>query len=250
MKEIKKISVITAYDYTSAVIINNSSIDWILVGDSGANTMCGYESTADATEEMMEMFLKSVRKGAPDKFIIADIPLESLDKNVLEISQKFMQYGADAVKIEGVAGKKEEIIKNLNNKKIPVMGHLGLTPQTIKISKGNVVQARDGKSAKKLLQDAKKLEQLGCFSIVLECIPAKLAREVSESLEIPTIGIGAGPYCGGQVLVFQDVLGLNDNNFKFVKKYLNAQELILKALNQFDEDIKDKKFPQDKNSFK
>ena len=248
-KNNKKISMITAYDYTTAKIISDTNIDWVLVGDSAAMTMHGHNSTPEISVDEMISHTQAVCKGISDKLIIGDIPLKAFNENILEVVNRFIKAGANAVKLEGVDGF-EDIIKQIVDKDIKVMGHLGLTPQTIDISSGNVVQARDESSAEKLIADAKKLEQLGCFAIVLECIPAKLASQVSQEINIPTIGIGAGIGCDGQGLVIQDMLGMNDNKFKFVKKYLNGQKLISDALNEFDKDVKEQKFPTEENSFK
>jgi len=248
----KKISLITAYDYTMARILNSTNIDCILVGDSLSMIMHGYSSTLMATNEIMAIHTKAVVKGAPDKFIVADMPFLSFRKGVLpamECVEKLMQAGAHAVKLEGVRGH-EGVIENIIHSDIPVMGHLGLTPQSVNRFGGYKVQGKNEIDAKNILNDAKKLETLGCFALVLECIPSELAREITGVLKIPTIGIGAGLYTDGQVLVLQDMLGMyKDISPKFVKKYIDGFNLIKNAVNNFDADIKTGEFPTEKESF-
>ncbi len=248
----RKISLVTCYDFTSARIVNDSSIDVILVGDSAANVMHGYETTINATLEMMEFHVRAVRRGAPDKFLIADMPFLAHRKGIQESMYAvdiLMKAGAEAVKIEG-AGDNLEIITHIVNSGVPVMGHLGLTPQSIHQLGGYKVQGKEEEAAKKLLQEAEALEKAGIFSLVLELVPATLAERVTKTLSVPTIGIGAGSKTSGQVLVWHDLLGMNKGfNPKFLRKYLNGYKLIREALNQYDADIKNKKFPSKEESF-
>jgi 3-methyl-2-oxobutanoate hydroxymethyltransferase len=222
-----KISMITCYDYTSALILSDTTIDCLLVGDSVAMTMHGYKDTLSATLEMMHFHTSAVSRGAGNKFIVSDLPFmtyrKSLSKNV-SAAQHLIQAGAHAVKLEGVVGN-EKLIRHLTESGIPVMGHLGLTPQFINVLGGYKVQGKTHESAEHLKADALLLQQSGCFAVVLECVPINVAKEISELLAIPTIGIGAGPYTDGQVLVFQDLLGLNPSfKPKFVKAFINGQQ--------------------------
>jgi 3-methyl-2-oxobutanoate hydroxymethyltransferase len=250
--ENKKISMITAYDYTFAKILNETNIDSILVGDSLSMVMHGCSSTVMARTDMMAMHTKAVVRGAPSKFIISDMPFLSFRKGVypaMKCVQRLMQAGANAIKLEGVKGH-EKVIENIVNSDVPVMGHLGLTPQSINKFGSYKVQGKSSNDARKIIDDAKKLEELGCFAIVLECVPSELAAEITEILNIPTIGIGAGEKTSGQVLVLQDMLGMyKDISPKFVKKYLSGFELIKDAVSQFDLDIKSGEFPSEKESF-
>ena len=248
----EKISVVTCYDYTSARILNSTRIDAILVGDSFAMTMYGERSTLPATIEVMAQHTTAVVRGAPDKFIIGDLPFlsyrSSLSENMNAVAA-LMRTGAHAVKLEGVDGN-EEFIRHLVGSGVPVMGHLGLTPQSVNQLGGFRVQGRDRNQAELITSAAQKLEAAGCFSVVLECVPSALGRTISESLSIPTIGIGAGPDTDGQVLVWQDLLGMNkDFKPKFVRQYLNAGEQIESALNQFADDVIAKKFPEARESY-
>ncbi len=253
MKEEKKpISLITSYDSWSAAIIEESDIDCILVGDSLAMTMHGFDSTIPADTNLMAIHTAAVRKGAPQSFIIGDMPFLSFRKGLvpaMETVEKLMQAGANAVKLEGISGH-EEIIKHIVQSGVPVMGHIGLTPQSVNQLGGYRVQGKEDLKAKKLIEDALGLEEAGCFSIVLECVPASIGKMISEKLSIPTIGIGAGNGCDGQVLVLQDMLGLN-NKFKpkFVRTYMDGFNTLKKAFNEYDRDVKNKSFPLDKESY-
>lgn len=241
-----KISVVTCYDYWSAKIIAESDIDCILVGDSASMVMHGYSSTVFATVEMMVPHIRAVAKATDRKFIIGDLPFGSYRKGIVEVMnavEKFMRAGAHAVKLEGLFGN-EDIIKHLINSGVPVMGHLGFTPQSIHRIGGCCVQGKDQQASQQMVEHALSLEDLGCFAIVLECIPANLAKIITDKLIIPTIGIGAGPHVSGQVLVLQDLLGMN-NIFKpkFLKTYLDGYSLIKNALNEYDEEVKAEQFP-------
>jgi 3-methyl-2-oxobutanoate hydroxymethyltransferase len=247
------ISMVTCYDHWSAEILNKTDIDCLLVGDSLAVVMHGFDSTVHATIEMMAMHVAAVARGAKNKFIIADMPFLSCSKGLehaVDAVQRLMQAGAHAVKIEG-ASHQLALIKHIVDAGVPVMGHLGLTPQSIHNMGGHKVQAKNDGDAEKLILDAAALEAAGCFAIVLECIPTNLGRLVSEALQIPTIGIGAGPHTNGQVLVLQDMLGVNpDFTPKFLRRYADSHQSILKAVNQFHGDVVSHCYPSLKESYK
>lgn len=241
----QKISMITAYDYTTASIVNDSDIDCVLVGDSLAMTMHGASSTIWADTSVMALHTKAVGKAIKNKLLISDMPFLSFRKGVLKAIktvEELMKAGADAVKIEGIDGH-EDIISHIIKSDIPVMGHLGLTPQSVNKFGGYKIQGKDKASADLILNQAKKLQDLGCFSIVLECVPEDLAKKITNALRIPIIGIGAGPHTDGQVLVIQDMLGLYKSPPSFVKKYMDGGKLIKDALNSFDRETKNKTFP-------
>lgn len=245
-EEGRKISVITAYDYTMARIINDSAVDCVLVGDSLAMVMHGYSSTLPATPELMALHTLAVSKGAPDKFIVADMPFLSFRKGIrpaMDCVEKLMQAGACAVKLEGVTGH-EEVIESIVNSDVPVMGHLGLTPQSVHRLGGYKMQGKGSQSARAILKQAAKLENLGCFALVLECVPDSLAAEITAALKIPTIGIGAGPLTDGQVLVLQDMLGMyKDLSPGFAKHYMEGYAVIRGALDRYNQEIKAGTFP-------
>ncbi len=248
----EKISVVTCYDYWSAQIIDETNVDAVLVGDSASMVMHGFESTVNAEIEMMRYHVAAVKRGLKNKILIAYLPFlehrKGFEQLIFSID-KLMKAGAQAVKIEGAEGN-IELINRLTSTGIPVMGHLGLTPQSVHQFGGFKLQGREEAASKKILEDAIQLQQAGCFSIVLEMIPALLAKKITDELEIPTIGIGAGPDTDGQVLVLQDLLGMNKNfNPKFVRKYLSGFELIKDALNNFSSDIKGNKFPTKEESY-
>lgn len=247
-----KITMVTCYDAWSANIINESPIDCILIGDSAAMVMHGHDSTLPATVDMMAWHTAAVRKGAPLQFLIADMPFLSHRKSldaVMAAVQTLMQHGANAIKLEGASGN-EEIVEHITQSGVPVMGHLGLTPQSLHGLGGFKVQAKQAEEAKQLLAHAKALEAAGCFAIVLECIPAKLADMVSQSLTIPTIGIGAGAGTDGQVLVLQDLLGMDDAfKPKFLKQYLNGKSMIEEALSAYVSEVKEGAFPGEEHSY-
>lgn len=248
----EKISMVTCYDYTSARILADTSVDCLLVGDSVAMTMHGFKDTLSATLEMMSFHTAAVSRGAGDKFIVSDMPFmsyrNSLSKNVTA-AQQLMQAGGHAVKLEGASGNKN-LIRHLSESGIPVMGHLGLTPQFVNILGGYKVQGRTQEGADRLKEDALMLQEAGCFALVLECVPTQVAKEISELLAIPTIGIGAGPFTDGQVLVFQDLLGLNtDFKPKFVKAFMNGHEQIKHGIDTFVNAIQDGGFPQNEHCY-
>ena len=248
----RKISMITCYDYSSARAVADSNIDCIHVGDSLAMTMHGYPNTLSATTAMMALHTGAVARGAPAKFIIADLPFLSYRKGLkdaMDSVHELMSAGAHAVKLEGVRGH-AEIVRHIVDSGVPVMGHLGLTPQSVHVLGGMKVQAHTNAAVKVLTTQARELEDAGCFAIVLECVPAQGARRVTDLLKIPTIGIGAGIHVSGQVLVYQDVLGLNPGfKPKFLRVYANTFEVIRTALNAYDNDVKFGVFPSESESY-
>ena len=247
------ISMVTAYDYSFAKLIESTQIPMILVGDSMGNTILGFDSTIPVKIDDIVRSTQAFKAGCPDKFIIADLPFLSYQidpKNTLLNVKKLIQDGgADAVKLEG--GKKvADIVKRITDAGVPVMGHIGLTPQSVNQLGGYIVQGKTKDSGKVLIDDAIALEKSGAFSIVLELIPSELSKQITKSIEIPTIGIGAGINCDGQVQVLHDILGLNPTfTPKHSKKYANLSEVIINALKKYDADIKKNKFPNSSNSF-
>jgi len=243
----EKISMITAYDYTFAQIVDGANIDVILVGDSASNVMAGHISTLPITLDQMIYHAQSVVRAAKRALVICDLPFGSYQgdsKNALNSSIRIMkEAGAHAIKLEG-GEEVVDSIKRILTAGIPVMGHLGLTPQSIfKFGTYNV-RAKDKKEAEKLIYDAKLLEDAGCFALVLEKIPAELAQKVSESLNIPVIGIGAGGGVDGQVLVLHDMLGMTKEfNPRFLRRYLNLHDEITGAVEQYIQDVKSQDFP-------
>lgn len=246
------ISMVTCYDFWSAQIIQDTDIDAVLVGDSAAMVMHGYSTTINSDIDMMCYHISAVKKGLADKLLIADFPFLAHKKGkkfAMNVVDTFMKLGANAVKLEG-AGSTIKLIKHIVDSGVPVMGHIGLTPQSVNSLGGFTLQGLDKNSADKLLNDAKELEDAGCFSIVLEMIPSKLAKEITDILSIPTIGIGAGKRTSGQILVLQDLLGFNKKfNPKFLRKYLKGYELVKDALNKYSNDVKKRKFPSLKESY-
>lgn len=250
----RKISMVTCYDYTSARLLQKSKVDCVLVGDSAAMVMGGHNSTLPATVEMMSMLTSWVARGLAggNQFIVGDMPFlsyrMSLSENISSVSA-LMRSGAHAVKLEGAKGNLD-LISHIVDSGVPVMGHLGLTPQSVHQLGGYRVQGQADAAKELLMSEALALESAGCFSVVLECIPTQLAQDISQALSIPTIGIGAGVHCDGQVLVWQDMLGLNqDFKPKFVKNYSNLGQQVIKALDQFNSTVKAKKFPTKKESY-
>jgi 3-methyl-2-oxobutanoate hydroxymethyltransferase len=248
----KKISVATCYDYWSARILDDSDIDAVLVGDSAAMVMHGFDTTINAEIEMLCYHVAAVKRGLKNKFLIADLPFLAHKKGeayFADAVDKLMKAGAQAVKLEGAQGN-IDLIKNILSAGVPVMGHLGLTPQSVNQFGGFKLQGVTDIAAKQILNDALLLQSAGCFSIVLEMVPAELAGKVTNELSIPTIGIGAGAHTSGQVLVLQDLLGVSlDFNPKFLRKYLNGYDLIKEAINNYNSDVKENKFPSEKESY-
>jgi len=242
----EKTAVLTCYDYTTAKILNDSTLDALLVGDSLAMTMHGFKDTVMATLTMMELHTAAVSRGAKDKFIISDLPFLSYRKSLsqsVSAAETLMRAGAHALKLEGAAGNLT-LISHLVESGIPVMGHLGLTPQFVHVLGGYKVQGKTVAAAERLKQDALALQEAGCFALVLECIPAPLAKEMTQLLNIATIGIGAGSDTDGQVLVLQDLLGLNlDFKAKFVKHFLSGSQLLSESVNQYVQSVKQREFP-------
>ncbi len=247
----EKITMITCYDYSFSKMIDQTSVDTILVGDSVAQVIHGHTNTLAATIPMMALHTKAVRKGT-SKFIVADMPFLSTRKglkNTMDAVGSLMAAGANAIKIEGCKGH-EKLIRHIVDSGIPVMGHLGLTPQSIHQLGGPKIQGRSDQGAEEILNESLVLEQAGCFSLVLECVPAALAKKISAQLKIPTIGIGAGVDCDGQVLVLQDMLGMNTEfNPKFLKKYSDLNSEIKKSLNDYVTDVQSSKFPTQEHSY-
>jgi len=248
----EKIVMLTCYDYTSARIVQDSDVDVILVGDSAAMVMHGYGTTIPASIEMMCQHIESVSRGTKNKFIVGDMPFLSfrqlLTDNMRAVAS-VMKAGAHAVKLEGIEGN-VETITHIVKSGVPVMGHLGLTPQSVNQLGGYRVQGRGDRAAQRLKEEALVCEQAGCFAIVLECVPDDLAAEITASLSIPTIGIGAGAGTDGQVLVMQDLLGLSsDFKPKFVRKYLDGRSVLLDAFNAYAHDVKDGSFPAADESY-
>ncbi len=249
----EKISMLTAYDYTFAKLLDSAGIDVLLVGDSASNVMAGHETTLPITLDQMIYHASSVVRGVSRALIVVGLPFgtyQSDPKKALRSAIRIMkESGAHAIKLEG--GKEEaESIKRIVNAGIPVMGHLGLTPQSIHQFGSFALRAKEEAEAQKLKEDAKLLEQLGCFAIVLEKIPATLAEEVAKSVHIPIIGIGAGSAVDGQVLVMQDMLGMsNEFQPRFLRKYANLQEVITNAVSHYIKDVKSVDFPNEKEQY-
>lgn len=249
----EKISMLTAYDYSFARLLDAAGLDVILVGDSASNVMAGYETTLPITLEQMIYHTASVVRGVQHALVVADLPFGTYQSNVqtaiASAIRMMKEAGAHALKLEGG----EEILESIQKivaAGIPVMGHLGLTPQSIYKFGTYSVRAKEQAEAEKLKKDAKLLEEAGCFGVVLEKIPALLAKEVTEALSIPTIGIGAGKHCDGQVLVMHDMLGINtDFQPRFLRKYLHLADEVIPAVQAYVADVKNKNFPSDAESY-
>ena len=243
----EKIAMITAYDYTMAKIVDGAGIDVILVGDSASNVMAGHETTLPITLDQMIYHASSVVRAIERSLVVVDLPFgtyQSDSKEALRSAIRIMkESGGHAVKLEG--GKEiKDSIKKILNAGIPVMGHLGLTPQSIYKFGTYTVRAKEDEEAEKLIKDALLLQKLGCFALVLEKIPAKLAEKVSKSLKIPVIGIGAGSGVDGQVLVLHDMIGMtNEFNPRFLRRYMNLYESMTKSIRQYVNDVKTSEFP-------
>lgn len=246
LKKKKKIIMLTAYDCQTAKLLDEVGIDLILVGDSLGMVVLGYKDTKKVTMEEMLHHTRAVTRGAKNTLIIGDMPINTYNtiQDALTNAKKFLEAGAHGVKIEG---NKPEIIKALLNEGIPVMGHLGLLPQT---AEKYCVKGKDKDEAEKIYKDALELDELGVFSIVLECIPESLAKRITESIKNPTIGIGAGKYCDGQVLVINDLLGMDESFYtKFLKKYANLAKIIKNAVSKFKEEVLEEKFPDEEHTY-
>ena len=250
----EKLTMLTAYDYSTAKLIDEAGINSILVGDSLGMVCLGYEDTLSVTMEDMIHHTRAVSRGAKNALVVADMPFMSYQTSVYDAvvnAGRLMKEGrAQAVKLEG--GKEVvEQIKAIVNASIPVVAHIGLTPQSINAFGGFKVQGKSEEAAKRLLEEARAVEEAGAFAVVLECVPAKLAEFISKKISIPTIGIGAGAGCDGQVLVYQDMLGMySDFVPKFVKQYAKVGEVMKKAFEEYIKEVKDGVFPEEKHTFK
>lgn len=253
-KSSQKITVITCYDYSFARIVGLSEMDCILVGDSLGMVIQGESSTLPVTLEDMIYHTRAVRRGYPKGMIVCDLPFlsyqTSLEKGLESAGRIMKESGADAVKLEGADEIVLQQVTRLTAMGVPVMGHLGLTPQSFQVLGGYRVQGKEEESKKKMIQSAIDLQKAGAFSVVLEMIPESLGKDITETIGIPTIGIGAGRYTSGQVLVLQDMLGMNASfNPKFLKKFTNLEEIVLSALNTYHSEVKNKLFPGEGNHF-
>ena len=250
--EKQKISIVTAYDAWSARIVARSRVDAILVGDSAAMVMHGHQTTVAATVALMALHTRAVARSCAGKFLIADLPFLSFRKGISSAMTAvgvLARSGAQAVKLEGVDGH-EEVIRRIVGSGVPVMGHIGLTPQSVNQFGGFRVQGKSDAGAAGLLRQAHALEDLGCFSIVLECVPAELAARITSDLRLPTIGIGAGPCTDGQILVLQDLWGVDSSHTpRFVRRYVDGEGVLTGALDRYDADVKDARFPGSEESY-
>ncbi len=249
----EKFSMLTAYDYTTARLMDQAGIQTILVGDSLGMVMLGYEDTLSVTMEDMIHHCKAVARGAQEAMVICDMPFLSYQTSVydavLHAGQLVKEGHAQAVKLEGGLEVCPQV-KAIAQAGIPVMAHIGLTPQAVHVMGGFRVQGRTEEAAKRLLQEAKALEEAGAFAVLLECVPAKLASLISETLSVPTVGIGAGNGCDGQVLVYQDMLGMYDKMTpKFVKVFEQAGELMQKAFRDYHKEVQSGQFPAEEHTF-
>jgi len=251
-KEKKKISVITSYDYTLASLCDKAGIDVLLVGDSAGMVMLGYENTISVTMDQMCMFTEAVSRARKNSLLVSDLPFMSYQASIedaINNSGRLIKAGADAVKLEG-GSIMAETISAIVEIGIPVMGHIGLQPQTTILSEGYKVQGKTMDTAMKLIEDAKELEDAGAFSIALEMVSHEVAQIISETVSVPIIGIGSGVNCDGQVLVVQDLLGMYDKiKPKFAKRYMNLSEDIVKSLEDYKKDVESSEFPTKENWF-
>lgn len=249
----EKIAMLTAYDYSTAQVLDKAEIDGILVGDSLAMVALGYENTYNITIDEMLIFVKAVARGAKNSFIIGDMPFMSYNLTVeqgLENASKMIKAGASGVKLEGCNDHILTLIKRCVESGIPVLGHLGFTPQLMNTIGGHKIQGKTSDKIEEILKSAKKLQEAGCFAIVLELMPEESAKYITENLNIPTIGIGAGKYCSGQIVVTDDILGkFTDFAPKFVKKYADLHDTVLNAVEEYTAEVKNELFPSEKESF-
>jgi len=253
LKNKRKITMLTAYDYPLASLVDKAGIDMILVGDSLANVVLGLDSTTKVGMTEMLHHAKAVTRAVKQSLVVGDMPYDSYQVNPEESAKNAARFineaKCDAVKLEWFE-KCLEVTENIIKAGIPVMGHIGLTPQTADKLGGFKVQGKDAEAAQRLIKQAVELEKLGCFAVVLECVPDRIAQIITQKLKIPTIGIGAGPYCDGQVLVINDMLGLFERYTpKFVKKYVNISEQISRALEKYKEEVIQGLFPDAEHSF-
>ena len=249
----EKIALLTAYDYSTAQVLDKAEIDGILVGDSLAMVVLGHENTYNITIDDMLIFIKAVSRGAKNSFIIGDMPFMSYNLSVaqgLENAGRMIKAGANAVKLEGCNEHIINLVKRCTETGIPVLGHLGFTPQLMNTLGGHKIQGKTSDKIEAILESAKRLQEAGCFGIVLELMPADSAKYITENLKIPTIGIGAGVNCSGQIVVIDDILGkFTDFTPKFVKKYANLHDEILKGVLAYKNEVKNMVFPSSKESF-
>ncbi|MFZ4077613.1 MAG: 3-methyl-2-oxobutanoate hydroxymethyltransferase, partial [Legionellaceae bacterium] len=249
----KKISMLTCYDYPSARIIADSDIDCVLVGDSVAMVVHGHNTTLMATMEMMRLHTAAVARGLKNQFLISDLPFLShrmSQEKTIEHVQTLMQSGAHAIKLEGADDDTLNTIAYLVKSGIPIMGHIGLMPQSVHQLGGYRVQGKTQAQALSLLEEAKALEAAGCFALVIECVPAQVAKNITDTLDIPTIGIGSGSDTDGQILVWHDALGLqNDLKPRFVKQFTQADTLLLDAINAYAKEVTNLNFPSAEHAF-
>ena len=247
----EKISYVTAYDFGQATLVEKSEIEMILVGDSMSMTMLGHESTVPLTTDQMIHHIRAVVKGAPSPMIVGDLVFgsynETPEQAIHSANRLLKEGGCDVVKLEGCM---PETVRRMVDAGIGVQGHIGLTPQTAGLLGGFKLQGKNMDAARKIVDQAKSLEQAGAFSLVVECVPEELGRAITEAVKIPVIGIGAGRYCDGQVLVYHDLLGMFDRfRPKFVKKYADIGGQIVKALQEYKQEVRDVKFPSDEYVF-
>ena len=250
----EKLTMLTAYDYSMAKIIDESGVNGILIGDSLGMVVKGDEDTLGVTVDDIIYHTRAVKKGAKNALIVSDMPFlsyhVSVEQAVMNAGRLIKEGGANAVKLEGGSEFVPQI-KAIVNAKIPVMGHLGLTPQSINAFGGFRVQGKSEEAAKKLIDDAKALEEAGVFAITLEGIPARVAELITKAVSVPTIGIGAGKECDGQILVYQDMLGMfSDFVPKFVKQYANIGSVMKEAIGSYVQEVKDGSFPEEKHTYK
>lgn len=249
----EKIAMLTAYDAPSAKLVAEAGVDVILVGDSLGMVVLGYDSTIPVTLDDMILHTKAVKRGAPSTFIVTDMPFLTYHSTITETmhnaSRLMQEAGAHAVKLEGNGNVIDKIDK-LTKAGVPVVAHLGLTPQSVGVTGGYRVQGKDAKTAKQLVEDSKQVQAAGACMLVLECVPAQLAELITEQLEIPVIGIGAGYHTDGQVLVYHDLIGYNNGRIpKFVKQYTNITETIIEAVSSYIKEVKDVQFPKEQHTF-
>jgi len=252
-QEKKKITMLTSYDYPVTRLLDAAGVDVLLVGDSAGNVVSGYATTLPVTMDEMLYHTRAVARGTERALVVGDMPFMSYQTSIEEARRNAGRFlkegGAGAVKLEG-GRNMEEVIRAIVDIDIPVMAHIGLTPQSVHRMGGFKVQGRDETQRKQLLEDARAVERAGAFSVVMECVPAGLAREITETLTIPTIGIGAGLDCDGQVLVIHDVLGLLKGfRPKFVKQYVNMQEIVDRAVKEFIDEVRQGTFPGKQHTF-
>ena len=249
----EKIAMLTAYDYSTAQVLDRAEIDGILVGDSLAMVALGYKNTYNITIDEMLIFIKAVARGAKNSFIIGDMPFMSYNLSMeqgLENASKMIKAGANAVKLEGCNDHIIELTRRCTESGIPVLSHLGFTPQLMNSLGGHKIQGKTADNTEKILDCAKKLEEAGAFGVVLELMPSASAEYITRNLNIPTIGIGGGKYCSGQIVVTDDILGkFTDFTPKFIKKFANIHDMTLLGVENYKKEVKDGLFPSDNESF-